>query len=86
MQVAQANAEQLRASARAREQEMVAKTQENRAKVVLEEAEVPRAVAQGFADGKLGLLDFYELKNVQADTAMRAAIAGTDDRSSDTGN
>ena len=86
MQVAQANAEQLRASARAREQEMVAKTQENRAKVVLAEAEVPRAVAQGFADGKLGLLDFYELKNVQADTAMRAAIAGSDDRLSDTGN
>jgi uncharacterized protein YqfA (UPF0365 family) len=83
MRVAQANAEQLRASARAREQEMVARTQENRAKVVLAEAEVPRAVAEGFAGGNLGLLDFYELKNVQADTAMRAAIAGDGSRSQD---
>lgn len=80
MRVAQANAEQLRASARAREQEMVAKAQENRAKVVLAEAEVPRAVAEGFSGGNLGLLDFYELKNVQADTAMRSAIAGDGNR------
>ncbi|MCH2201774.1 MAG: flotillin-like protein FloA [Fuerstiella sp.] len=80
MRVAQANAEQLRASARAREQEMVAKAQENRAKVVLAEAEVPRAVAEGFSDGNLGLLDFYELKNVQADTAMRTAIADSGSR------
>ena len=78
MRVAQANAEQLRASARAREQEMVAKTQENRAKVVLAEAEVPRATADGFSGRKIGLLDFYELKNVQADTRMRESIAGTD--------
>ena len=79
MRVAQANAEQLRASARAREQEMVAKTQENRAKVVLAEAEVPRAVAEGFSSGNIGLLDFYELKNVQADTKMRESIAGAGD-------
>jgi len=86
MRVAQANAEQLRASATAREQEMVAKTQENRAKVVLAEAEVPRAVADSFTEGKLGLLDFYELKNVQADTAMRSAIAGEGGRSSESNN
>lgn len=86
MRVAQANAEQLRASARAREQEMVARTQENRAKVVLAEAEVPRAVAEGFTQGRLGLLDFYELKNVQADTAMRSAIAGDGGRGNDVAN
>jgi len=76
MQVAQAKAEQRRAEARAREQEMVALTQENQAKVVLAEAEVPKAVAESFDTGKLGLLDYYELKNVQADTRMRTAIAG----------
>ena len=76
MGVAQANAEQLRAAAEAREQEMVALTQENQASVVLAEASVPEAVAQAFRDQKLGLLDFYELKNVQADTQMRSAIAG----------
>ncbi len=86
MRVAQANAEQQRALARAREQEMVAKTQENRASVVLAEAEVPRAVADGFRSGRLGLLDYYELKNVQADTAMRTAIATDSTRSITSGN
>lgn len=76
MRVAQAKAEQRRAEARAREQEMVAKTQENRAQVVLAEADVPHAIAQSFRDGTLGLLDYYELKNIQADTKMRDAIAG----------
>ncbi len=76
MRVAQAKAEQRRAAARAREQEMVARIQQNRAAVVLAEAEVPRAVADAFRDNKLGLLDFYELKNVQADTRMRESIAG----------
>ena len=75
MRVAQAKAEQMRAQARAREQEMVAKTQENRAHVVLAEAEVPKAVSEAFATNKLGLLDFYELKNVQADTSMRESIS-----------
>ena len=78
MRVAQAKAEQQRALARAREQEMVARTQENQAKVVLAKAEVPKAVAEGFTGGKIGLLDFYELENVKADTRMREAIAGTD--------
>lgn len=81
MRVAQAKAEQRRAEARAREQEMVARIQENRAKVVLAEAEVPTAVADAFASNSLGLLDFYELKNVQADTRMRESIAGESSRS-----
>ena len=76
MRVAEAKAEQRRAYAKAREVEMIAKTQENQAKVVLAEADVPMAVAEGFRNNKLGLLDFYELKNVQADTSMRSAIAG----------
>jgi uncharacterized protein YqfA (UPF0365 family) len=76
VRVAQAKAEERRAAARAREQEEIAHVQENRAKVVLAEAEVPRAVAESFQTGHLGLLDYYELKNLQADTSMRATIAG----------
>ena len=83
MRVAQAKAEEQRASAAAREQEMIAKVQESRAKVVLAEAEVPRAIAAAFQNRKLGLMDYYELKNVQADTDMRQTIAG---HSSDGGN
>lgn len=79
MRVAQARAEQRRASFAAQEQEMVAKTQQNRASVVLAEAEVPEAIAAAFRSRKLGLLDYYELKNVQADTSMRSAIAGMGD-------
>ena len=76
MRVAQAKAEQRRAAAKALEQEEIAHVQENRAKVVLAEAEVPKAVAESFRSLRLGLMDYYELKNVQADTKMRAAIAG----------
>jgi uncharacterized protein YqfA (UPF0365 family) len=76
MRVAQAKAEQRRAAARAREQEEIAHIQENRAKVVLAEAQVPMAIAESFREAKLGLLDYYELKNVQADTRMRMSIAG----------
>ena len=76
MRVAQAKAEQRRAEALAVEQEMVAGVQENRARVVLAEAAVPRAIAEAFRTGKLGLLDYYELQNVQADTKMRQTIAG----------
>jgi uncharacterized protein YqfA (UPF0365 family) len=76
MQVAQAKAEERRASAMAKEQEMRAKIQANRAKVVDAEALVPQAIAESFRGGQLGLLDYYELKNVQADTQMRASIAG----------
>ncbi|MEZ5940121.1 MAG: flotillin-like protein FloA [Planctomycetaceae bacterium] len=80
MRVAQARAEQRRAAAIAREQEMIAKSQRNRAEVVLAEASVPMAIVEGFRDGKIGLMDYYNLKNVQADTSMRAAIAGVGDQ------
>ena len=74
MRVAQAKAEQRRADAMAREQEMVARTRENRASVVLAEAQIPQAIAAAFRGHQLGLLDYYELQNIQADTAMRASI------------
>jgi uncharacterized protein YqfA (UPF0365 family) len=71
----QAEAEQRRAMAVAHEQENVAKQAENRAAVILAEAEVPRAIADAFRSGNLGVLDYYKMKNVQADTAMREAVA-----------
>src|SRR5215475_1909789 len=77
LRVAQANAEKRRALAVALEQEMSAKVEENRAQVVLAEAEVPRALSQAFRDGHLGVMDYYNLKNLQADTQMRTAISGT---------
>ncbi len=70
----QAEAEQRRAAARAREQEMVAQVQENRAKVVLAEAEIPMAIAQSFRAGNIGIMDYYRLRNIQADTEMRNNI------------
>ena len=73
----QAEAEQRRAMAVAQEQENVAKQAENRAQVVLAEAEVPRAIAEAFRSGNLGVMDYYKIKNVQADTSMREAVAGT---------
>ncbi len=76
MRVARANAEGRRAMAVAEEQEMIAQIEENRAKVVEAEAEVPKAIAQAFRTGKLGMMDYYKLRNVQADTDMRTAIAG----------
>ncbi len=75
--VARAKAEERRAFAVAMEQENVAAVQANRAKVVLAEAEIPMAIAEAFRKGNLGIGDYYNLKNVQADTEMRAAIAGT---------
>jgi uncharacterized protein YqfA (UPF0365 family) len=75
MRVAQARAEERRAQALAREQEMIAHIQENRAQVVLAEAEVPLAVAASFRGATLGILDYYELENVNADTRMREAIS-----------
>src|SRR5687767_2981307 len=71
----QAEAEKRRAMAVALEQENIAKQAENRAAVVLAEAEVPRAIADAFRSGNLGVMDYYKLKNVQADTSMREAIA-----------
>jgi uncharacterized protein YqfA (UPF0365 family) len=70
----QAEAEQRRAMAVAHEQENVAKQAENRALVVLAEAEIPRAMAEAFRSGHLGVFDYYKLKNIQADTAMRDSI------------
>jgi len=76
LQVARAKAEERRAAAVAREQEMKAGVEENRAKVVLAEAEVPQAIAQAFRDGKLGVMDYYGLRNLQSDTEMRNSVAG----------
>ena len=73
--VAQAQAERQRALAVAREQEMVALVQENQAKVVLAEAEVPKAMADAFRNGRLGVMDYYQMQNVVADTRMRSSIA-----------
>jgi uncharacterized protein YqfA (UPF0365 family) len=72
----QAEAEKRRALAQAQEQEMVARVQENRAKVVLAEAEIPLAIAEAFRSGHLGIMDYYRLKNIQADTDMRSSIGG----------
>jgi uncharacterized protein YqfA (UPF0365 family) len=72
----QAEAEKRRAMAMAREQEMQALIRENRAKVVLAEAEIPMAIAEAFKKGNLGIMDYYKLRNVQADTQMRESISG----------
>ncbi len=72
---ARAEAEKRRAMAVAREQEMKALVQENRAKVVLAEAKVPLAMADAFKAGHLGIMDYYRMKNITADTAMRDSIA-----------
>lgn len=77
MRVARAKAEGRRAMAVAEEQEMTARIEENRAKVVEAEAEVPKAISQAFREGTLGILDYYKLRNVQADTEMRTSIART---------
>ena len=76
--VAQAKAEERRAMAVAAEQEMKARVQEMRAKVVEAEAEVPKAMAEAFRNGNLGIMDYYKMKNINADTSMRSSIAGTD--------
>ncbi len=80
-QVAQAMAEKRRAMAVAQEQEMKAKVEENRALVVLAEAEVPKAIAEAFRSGNLGVMDYVNYKNVQADTRMRDSLADTGDDS-----
>ena len=73
--IAQARAEERRAMAVALEQEMKAKAQEARAKVIEAEAEVPMAMAEAFRNGNLGIMDYYRMKNIQADTSMRENIA-----------
>ncbi|MDZ4131793.1 MAG: flotillin-like protein FloA [Dethiobacteria bacterium] len=73
--IAQAKAEERRAMAVAKEQEMIAAVQQMRAKVVEAEAEVPKALAQALRDGNMGVMDYYQLKNVMADTDMRQSIS-----------
>lgn len=70
----QAVAEQRRAAAKALEQEMIALVRENRAKVVLAEVEIPKAIADSFRKGNLGIMDYYRLRNIEADTEMRKSI------------
>jgi uncharacterized protein YqfA (UPF0365 family) len=79
LRVSQAKAETRRAMAVAEEQEMRAKTQEMQAKVVESESEVPLAMAQAFREGKLGVFDYVNMKNIQADTDMRESISGSSD-------
>jgi len=83
LRVAQAKAETRRAMAVAEEQEMTARTQEMKAKVVEAEAEVPKAMAQAFRDGNLGIMDYYKMENIKSDTGMRDAIADSDTETSD---
>lgn len=73
--IAQARAEEKRAMAVALEQEMKAKAQEARAKVIEAEAEVPKAMAQAFRDGNLGIMDYQRIKNIESDTNMRESIS-----------
>jgi uncharacterized protein YqfA (UPF0365 family) len=73
--IAQAKAEERRAMAVAREQEMIAAVQEMRAKVVEAEAEVPKAMASALREGNLGVMDYYNMRNVMADTQMRNSIS-----------
>jgi len=78
----QAEAEQRRAMAVAHEQENIAKQAENRATVVLAEAEIPKAMAEALRSGNMGVMDYYRLKNIQSDTSMREAIARPADSAS----
>jgi|UniRef100_UPI00404921F9 uncharacterized protein YqfA (UPF0365 family) len=78
--IAQAQAEIRRAAAVALEQEMIARVQEMQAKVVAAQAEVPLAIAEAFRSGKLGLMDYFKMENVQADTAMRKTISEPEDK------
>jgi uncharacterized protein YqfA (UPF0365 family) len=76
LKVAEAKAEERRAMAVALEQEMKAKAQEARAKVIEAEAQVPQAIAESFKSGNLGIMDYYKMQNIQADTDMRQSISG----------
>jgi len=78
LKVAQAMAEERRAAAVATEQEMKAKAQEARAKVIEAEAQIPMAIAESFRSGNLGIMDYYRMQNLQADTTMREGIVKSD--------
>ncbi|MEA5023891.1 hypothetical protein SDC9_28634 [bioreactor metagenome] len=81
--IAQAKAEERRAMAVAKEQEMIAYVQEMRAKVVEAESEVPRALAEALKEGKLGVMDYYTMQNIMADTSMRDNIARSSNSNTD---
>lgn len=78
--IAQAKAEERRAMAVALEQENKAKAQDARAKVILAEAEIPMAIAEAFRSGNLGVMDYYKLRNIEADTSMREGIVRTGEK------
>jgi uncharacterized protein YqfA (UPF0365 family) len=78
LKVAQAMAEERRAAAVATEQEMKAKAQEARAKVIEAEAQIPMAIAESFRSGNMGIMDYYRMQNLQADTSMREGIVKQD--------
>jgi uncharacterized protein YqfA (UPF0365 family) len=80
--IAQAKAEERRAMAVANEQEMKAKAQEARANVIQAEAEIPKAIAESFRSGNLGIMDYYKFENIKADTKMRESISTPPDTSS----
>jgi len=82
LQVARAKAEERRAAAVAKEQEMRAGVQEQRANLVAAEAKVPEAIADAFRQGNLGVMDYYNLRNIEADTKMRRQIGGDEDSAS----
>lgn len=84
LRVAEAKAEERRAMAVAVEQEMRAKSQEARAQVILAEAEIPKAMAAALKSGHLGVMDYYRMQNVKADTSMRTAIAGGEEMNRET--
>ncbi len=79
LQVARAKAEERRAAAVAAEQEQRAAVQEQRARLVAAEAEIPQAIADAFRQGNLGVMDYYNLRNLEADTHMRRSIGGDED-------
>jgi uncharacterized protein YqfA (UPF0365 family) len=83
LKVARAKAEERRAAAVASEQENIAEVAKQRAKVVEAESEVPRAISEAFRTSKLGVMDYYNLKNIQADTEMRDAIAKPEEKKKD---
>ncbi|MFB1004689.1 MAG: flotillin-like protein FloA [Bacteroidia bacterium] len=78
LKVANAKAEERRAMAVAEEQEMKAKAQDARALVILAEAEIPKAMAEAFRSGNMGIMDYYKMKNIEADTGMRDSISKPD--------
>ena len=78
--IAQAKAEERRAMAYAAEQEMKARVEEMRAKVVAAEAEIPLAMSEAFRKGQLGIMDYYRMKNIMADTQMRDKIGSPEEK------